>query len=142
MEKNFFKKKILPFLSVALIAVIALAGCSGETPEGTPVGGVVSIGEGGTVFRFEKIDEELNLFEWDVHTNEATVGAALLEVGLIAGDVHDWGLMVTSVNGVTADFNDGGAWWRFNIDGEMSMYGVTATYIEAGRTYTFVFARG
>jgi len=135
-------KKFLPVIVLTVVAFVMFAGCNenGEPP--TPAGDVVSIGTGSTVFRFEMVDEDNNLFAWDVHTDEVSVGMALFHLGLIDGEQHSWGLMVTMVNGIVADFNDGGAWWRFDIDGQMALEGIGDTLIEDGVTYSLVFNRG
>lgn len=140
--KKFFKHNILPFVLVALIAVIALTGCSGTPePDYVPADEVVSIGQGETVFRFEVVDDEEITSAWSVSTDEETVGAALLAVGLIDGEAGQWGLMVTTVNGIVADFDDGGAWWMFTENGEMAALGVDSTYVVHGATYAFIFTR-
>lgn len=134
MKRKLF---ILPFALVALIAVMALSGCDGNPGPGDSPGSAQDIGQGGTVFRFEVTDDTKTVTAWDVHTDETTVGAALLAVGLIEGDRFDFGLMVTAVNGLTADFNDG-YWWAFYVDGEMSMAGADSTEIDPDITYAFV----
>jgi hypothetical protein len=133
------KSFILPFVLVALIAVSALSGCNGNTGPGDSPDSAQIIGQGGTVFRFEVTDDTETVTAWDVHTDETTVGAALLEVGLIAGDMFSFGLMVTEVNGLTADFDADGAWWAFYIGGEMAAMGVDSTGIEPDTTYAFVY---
>ena len=97
------------------------------------------IGEGTTVFLFEVTDGEGQLTSWNVHTNETTVGAALVELGMIEGTVSEFGLMVLYVNGLRADFVEDGAWWAFHIDGEMAMAGVDSTDIQEGVTYAFIY---
>lgn len=67
-----------------------------------------------------------------------TVGASLLEEGLIAGEHGEWGLMVTSVNGITADWDTENAYWAFYIDGEYAQTGVDSTPLTEGSTYSFV----
>ncbi|MDR2572456.1 MAG: DUF4430 domain-containing protein [Oscillospiraceae bacterium] len=101
--------------------------------------GLQDIGEGATVFLFEMTDDEGNVSSWNVHTNDTSVGGALVEVGLIEGDVSDFGMMVSHVNGLRADFVEDGAWWAFYIDDEMAMVGVDSTDIEEGVTYAFVY---
>ena len=146
-------KFILSFALVALIAVTVLTGCDGNSGGDTPYSpstqeesqpthaheGAQDIGEGETVFRFEVTDDNGEVSAWNVHTDETTVGAALLEVGLIAGDEADFGLMVTEVNGLTADFAADGAFWAFYIDGEFAMTGVDATNITPDTVYAFVY---
>ncbi|MBQ7660763.1 MAG: DUF4430 domain-containing protein, partial [Clostridia bacterium] len=72
-----------------------------------------------------------------VHTDKSTVGEALVDAGLIAGDMGPYGLYVKSVNGVRADYDKDGCYWAFYIDGEMAMQGVDATEIAAGVAYMF-----
>ena len=98
-----------------------------------------NIGEGQVVFLFEVTDGEGKITSWNVHTNETTVGAALVELGMIEGAVSDFGMMVSYVNGIRADFVEDGAWWAFYIDGEMAMVGVDSTDIETGVTYAFIY---
>ena len=97
------------------------------------------IGEGATAFIFQMFDGEGNVLSWNVHTDETTVGAALLGVGLIEGEVSDFGLMVSHVNGVRADFVEDDAYWAFYIDDDFAMVGVDSTDIEAGKTYKFIY---
>lgn len=144
MKKKFLNIA-LSLLSVALIAVIALTGCGGNGENGAaeaPQGyAVTEIGQGATVFRFEVTCGEESFTVWNVQTDEETVGAALLAVGLVDGEDGQFGLFVTSVNGIEADFDADGTWWAFYIDGEMAMTGVGATYVEDGATYAFIFTR-
>ena len=74
-------------------------------------------------------------------TNErlpaAQVGAALLKLGVIAGEDSDYGLYVKTVNGETADYDKDGAYWAFYVNGEYAMTGVDYTAPEAGTTYGF-----
>lgn len=95
------------------------------------------IGEGNTAFTFVVIDGEGNETTFNVHTDEATVGAALVKVELIAGEESEYGLYVKVVNGITADWNVDGHYWAFYINGEYAMTGVDATDITEGSTYTF-----
>jgi len=127
-----------------LALVLLLAACGGGDSGGNPApppgtAYAQEIGQGGTVFRFEATDNTGAHTAWDVRTDEETVGAALLAVGLIAGDETDFGLMVTEVNGVTADWDATQAFWAFYIDGEFAMTGADTTYIESGATYAFVY---
>ncbi|MCL2547501.1 MAG: DUF4430 domain-containing protein [Oscillospiraceae bacterium] len=131
------KTSILSLILVVLFAVAALTGCNGATPPEAYEGdNVQQVGQGSTTFRLEVTDPSGEVSAWDVSTDAETVGAALLEVGLIDGDESEWGLFVTSVNGNSAT---DGYWWAFWINGEMAPMGVDSTYIEAGVTYAFVY---
>ena len=73
-----------------------------------------------------------------VKTDADTVGAALLEHNLIAGDQGDYGLYVKTVNGILADFDVDQTYWSFTIAGEMAMTGVDQTELVDGTVYGLV----
>ena len=152
--------KLLSFiLCVALIAAIALTamGCNNNTPETPEVpetnGGTATVteagtvsetpdpntptvkGEGATVFYFNVVDKDGKETKFEIHTDKTTVGDALLELGLIAGDESEFGLYIKTVNGITADYDKDGVYWAFYINGEYAMTGVDATDITAGDSY-------
>ena len=76
-----------------------------------------------------------------VHTDKDTVGAALIEHGLIAGDEGQFGLYVKYVNGMLADYDIDQTYWSFYINGEMAMTGVDGTPITEGETYQLVYTK-
>ena len=78
-----------------------------------------------------------NETNFEVHTDKTTVGEALLDVDLIAGDESEYGLYVKTVNGITADYDVDQTYWAFYVNGEYASTGVDATAIEAGATYSF-----
>lgn len=133
-------------LIFALILALSFAGCSGDntdaassaasTAVSSAASDVTEIGEGSTSFTFEVVTDD-STTRFLVHTNETTVGAALLGVDLIAGDTSDYGLYVTEVNGITADYTADQAYWAFYVDGEYADKGVDQTEIEEGKTYRF-----
>jgi hypothetical protein len=98
---------------------------------------VIEIGEGETDFTFEIVFADETEKYYSVHTDETTVGAALLGVGLIEGEDSEYGLYVKTVDGVTADYDVDQTYWAFYIDGEYASTGVDSTDITAGSTYTF-----
>ena len=99
------------------------------------------IGQGNIVFKFEVTDNNNAVAVWEVHTDETTVGAALLSAGLIKGDPGEYGLYVTEVNGVSADYNTDKAYWAFYVDGQYAVSGVDSTNIEPGKTYALVYTK-
>ena len=146
------KAKTIALLFTAILLLSSACGNAEEiAPEQPPLGqapeassasiqsNAQSIGEGATVFLFEVTDSVGNVTSWNVNTNAETVGDALVEAELIEGDVSDFGLMVTHVNGLRADFMEDNAWWAFYIDGEMAMAGVDSINIEEGVTYAFIY---
>jgi len=137
------KAKTIVILLLAVMLLFA-AACDSQnsTPDANATSGrsgAQNIGDGHTTFIFEVTDADGNVSAWNVSTNESTVGEALVGVGLIDGEMSDFGLMVTHVNGLRADFTEDGAWWAFYVDGEMAMVGVDSTDIEEGAVYAFVY---
>ena len=88
MNKFSMKKLLSILLCIALIAALALStvGCS-KNDKTEPVasaetsGGTVSMGEGETMFLFNVVDPEGKESHFEIHTDEKTVGAALLSLG-------------------------------------------------------------
>ena len=95
-------------------------------------------GEGATAFYFTVKDADGTVTKFIIRTDKTTVGEALLDLGLIEGDASDYGLYVTAVNGITADWDTEKAYWAFYINGEYAQTGVDATEITAGALYEMV----
>ena len=143
-------KKLLALL-LALVLTVALAACGkqdttetdGQTDTAAeqqvtlPVADGAVIGQGATAFTVEVQGADEKTVTFTVNTDETTVGAALLALGVVAGDDTEYGLYVKTVNGETADYDTDGSYWAFYINGEYAMTGVDATTIEAGSTYAF-----
>ena len=106
-----------------------------------PSDGVQVVGEGETTFMFDVEFEDGSIHKYEVKTDETTVGAALIAVGLIEGEDSEYGLYVKTVDGVTLDFDADAAYWAFFAGDEMAATGVDSTEIEAGVHYKFAFAK-
>lgn len=98
---------------------------------------VERLGEGSTKFMFTVVDKEGVETRFEIHTDKETVGEALLELGLVAGDDGEYGLYVNTVNGITVDYDTDGVYWAFYVNDEYAMTGVDATTITEGDTYSF-----
>ncbi|MCM1175195.1 MAG: DUF4430 domain-containing protein [Blautia sp.] len=145
MKRN---RKISSFvLCMALTAAMALSttGCNGGAKDGAPsvveTGGgqteAAVLGEGSIRFDFTVVDKDGNETQFEIHTDQETVGGALADLGLIAGDESEFGLYVKTVNGITADYDTDGVYWAFYIDGEYAATGVDSTPITEGESYSF-----
>ena len=98
---------------------------------------VIVLGEGNTKFMFVVIDADGNETDFEIHTDKETVGDALLEENLIAGDDSEYGLYVKTVNGITADYDADQTYWAFYINDEYAATGVDSTPVTEGDTYSF-----
>lgn len=113
------------------------AGSSSSAAQSAPASGTAGsvLGEGETVFAFEVMDGDGGTAAFEIHTDKTTVGEALAELDLIAGEEGQYGLFVTEVNGIAADYDKDGTYWAFYVDGEYASAGVDSTEITAGAVY-------
>ena len=145
MKKISFKKKLSVILSFVLIAVIALTmvGCGSEKKSDTPPVSTTGsaqktvVGEGKTVFEFSVTHLDGKTAAFEVHTDKKTVGEALLDAELIAGEDGQYGLYVKSVDGETLDYDKDGKYWAFYENGNYGAKGVDQTEIADGVRYEF-----
>ena len=144
MKRNSLKKWLSVIGCMVLIAALALTatGCgSKEEPEapGTAAPAEATVmGEGATVFQFSVVDLEENETSFEIHTDETTVGAALMNLGLIEGEEGPYGLYVKKVNGIAAIYEEDGSYWAFYENGEYALTGVDMTDIDPDVAYSFV----
>lgn len=138
--KNKFRKITLA-LVLALSLSAVMVGCKKEeeiplTPpvedEVTPV---TVLGEGETKFALNVFDLDGNEEDFEIYTDEETVGAALKKVELIEGEEGAFGIYVKTVNGITADYDEDKTYWAFYIDGEYATVGVDEAVIDETSVY-------
>ena len=110
---------------------------SAEAPTETAAEGVIEKGTGKTEFTFVVTLADGSVTNYLIHTDKETVGAALLELGLIEGEDSQYGLYVKSVQGVVADYDTDKTYWAFYVNGAYASTGVDQTKVEAGATYAF-----
>jgi len=138
-------KKILSLTVSAILAltlIFSLAACSNSNDPWADAKYTkdTEIGTGDTTFYFVvKVDE--HKVKFTVNTDKVIVGEALLDLGLIDGNVESYGLYVKKVNGIRADYDKDKAYWAFYVDGEYAMSGVDFTAIVPGETYEFVYTK-
>ena len=156
MKMKRTKKALSLFLCMVLIVAMALftTGCNDKagdsittTAEVTEAstdsqnvdaeGQVTVLGEGSKVFPFSVVDLNGNETHFEIHTDEETVGAALLALELIVGEEGPYGLYVKSVNGISADYDKDKVYWAFYVNDDYGMTGVDMTTIEEGTRYSF-----
>lgn len=96
---------------------------------------------GGKNITIEVVDDKAKSTMYEVSTDAEYLGDAIRETeGLtVEGTEGDYGLMVTTVNGVVADYNTNGAYWAFYVDGEYATYGMDEQPILDGQAYQIVY---
>lgn len=117
-QTNKSNKKVIIGV-IALIAVIAALAAVYFGFRAKPV-------EGAKAITIEVIDNEQVSTVYEVHTDAEFLHGAMDDAEGLTYTGYDssYGFTVDSVNGVAADFNTGGAYWSFYVNGEYCMYGV------------------
>ncbi len=97
--------------------------------------------EGKKDFTLEVILSDGSSTEHKISTNAEFVGEALVEEGLLAGTMGDYGMFITAVNGITAN-EASQEWWCLTIGGESSLYGVDQVPVTDGGHYELTLMVG
>ena len=125
-------------LLLALVLLFSFVACADVEKTGVWENATyvkdTELGKGAKTLLVEVKAEEQSI-TFTIHTDKDTVGAALLEHELIAGEQSAYGLYVKTVNGILADYDDGGWWWSLTKNGEMLMTGVDGTTFADGEHY-------
>ena len=130
MKKMNNKFSLFSFLTVVMLLaamLITMISCDNNTPDSTDVKN----------FKFEVVFADGTTKFYDIKTEKATVGEALIEEELISGEDSQYGLYVLTVCGEYHRYEEDGKYWAFYINGEYGMTGVDKTDIVEGATYTF-----
>lgn len=144
MKTARFTRLLSFILCALLIAALALtaSGCKDSQKDNissAPVSteSAISLGQGEKEFAFKVVTADKKEKTYQIKTDKATVGEALIDLGLIEGEDGDFGLYVKKVDGVTADYDVDGTYWAFYVDGAYASKGVELTEIKEGATYSF-----
>ena len=120
-------KKGLLILLAVLVAAAAFAACGSSN----------KLGKGKTAFTVKVTYADGKTEDFEVRTDEKTVGEALVALKFIEGEDSEYGLYVKKVNNVTVDPDKDAAYWAFYINGEYAMDSVDKTPAENGAVYEF-----
>jgi hypothetical protein len=55
------------------------------------------------------------------------------------GTDSDYGIMINTINGVTADYNENNAYWAIYVNGEYGQYGADTQPVSDGDEFQFVY---
>ena len=148
-KKNSVCKVLSLLITLALIAsaVFLMASCENKTgtdtssPAAATVTGPEEIGTGATQFTFSVTGVDQEKSEFIINTDKTTLGAALLEAGIITEEEQKTGF-INTVNGVTLNWDTDKAYWALYVGDGYAEKGVNETEITAGGSYSFVYTKG
>lgn len=132
-EKSMSKKKIALIAGVLIVLIAAFALIFALTRPETS--------QGAKTIRIEVVVSDTDTREYTLHTDEEYLRGALEEENLISGSESEYGLFVTTVDGVTAD-DSLQQWWCFTKGGEPLNTGVDSTPIQDGDQFEITLTTG
>jgi len=131
MKKN---KKLL-LAAAAVVALIAVfIGVYTMTRPDTSAGS--------KAFSVEVVHKDASSKTFTYKTDEEYLGTVLLEEGLVKGDVGQYGLYITEVDGEVADYNVDKGYWALYEGDEYAVQGADTTPIEDGDRFKLVYTVG
>ncbi len=89
----------------------------------------------------EVIDDAGSSTYYNTNTEAEFLGQVFGEIDSLSveGDSSEYGLFITTVNGLTADYNTDGAYWAIYVNGEYGKYGADSQPVADQDTYTLKY---
>ena len=142
MKKTF--KSTISFI-LAIVLVLSFVACNKVDATGLWENATylndTEFGNGNKTITVEvKVEDQSVVFT--IHTDKDTVGAALIEHDLIAGDEGAYGLYIKVVNGITADYDIDQSYWAFYEGENYANQGIYDTNVTDGGVYKLVYTIG
>ena len=132
-EKTVSKKKIALIAGVLIVLIAAFALIFTLTRPETA--------QGAKTIQIEVVVSDTDTREYTLHTDHESLRGALEEEKLISGTESEYGLFVTTVDGVTVD-DSLQQWWCFTKGGETVNTGVDTTPIQDGDQFEITLTTG
>lgn len=133
------KKRILSLLLILCLA-LTLCACGKEDADlwaDALYTEDTELGQGAKTVTVQVTADEKTV-TLTINTDCATLGEALMEHGLVEGEMGEFGLYIKKVNGITADYDVDQTYWGFYSGGEYMMSGVDMTEIFGGESYELI----
>ena len=99
--------------------------------------------EGAKTITIQVVDDQQNMTVYETHTDAEYLRQAMEETKVLTfiGTEGSYGLMLNTINGVTADYDKDKTYWAFYVNDEYGTSGVDTTVIEEGAVYSFRIAK-
>ena len=126
-------KKIALFIAVLAVIAIIFGGIYAVfSPKATKGAKEISI---------EVVDDKGESKTYTAHTDAEYLRQVFDEIEdlSVEGTESDYGLMVETVNGVTANYDVNGTYWAFYLGEDYCNYGVDQQPVEDGQAYRIVY---
>lgn len=127
------KKILLAVIALVVVAAVMVGVYFATRPE--PVDGQKTI----TV---TVVHKDGTSKDFTYKTQEEYLGPVLQSEGLVEGEMSEYGLFITAVDGETADYNADQSWWMLCVGEESATTGADAVVIEDGGLYKLIYTIG
>ena len=99
--------------------------------------------QGAKSITIEVVDNNAASTIYDLHTDAEYLRQAMEQAeGLeFSGTESEYGMMVDTVNGVTADWNVDRSYWGFFVNGEYCNYGIEAQPVTDGDAFQIIYSK-
>ena len=129
-------------LSLSLLLLFSLVGCFSMTDtealwKDAKYTEDTSFGEGAKTVTVTVTAGEKSIV-FTLKTDSDMLGDALMEHGLLEGDMGDFGLYMKRVNGILADYDVDKTYWALYIGEDYALTGVDTTPVTDGGVYSLV----
>ena len=135
MKENTKKKNTKLIIGIGvLVALIAVLGIFYAVFSAKPV-------EGSKEITIEVINKTQESTVYELKTDAEFLRQAMEEAeGLtFSGEESEYGMMVDTVNGETADYSVDSSYWSFNVNGEYCNYGIDTQPVMDGDAFSIVY---
>ena len=127
------KKILLAVIALVVVAAVMVGVYFATRPE--PVDGQKTI----TV---TVVHKDGTSKDFTYKTQEEYLGPVLQSEGLVEGEMGEYGLFITAVDGETADYSVDQSWWMLCVGEESATTGADAVVIEDGGLYKLMYTIG
>lgn len=127
------KKRILAVVALVAVVAVFLGIWLASRPETT---------QGAKTYTVTVVHADGTSKEFTYHTDEEFLGDALVDEGLIEGDITEYGLTVHTVDAEVASWEENGAYWALYIGEEYAMTGVSQTPVNDGDSFKWEYTVG
>lgn len=94
--------------------------------------------QGGKHISIEVVYADGKAENYEVDTDAEYLKEAAESVLTLGGEETQYGFSLYTVNGVTADFNQGGQYWAIYVNGEYGQYGIGRQPVADGDRYQLI----
>lgn len=131
MKKN--TKLILGVVALVVVIAVLIGVFLATRPETS---------QGAKTFTVEVVHADGGSKSFTYHTDEEYLGTVLLAEGLLEGEIGPYGLYIHVVDGEKAVYEEDGAYWSLEVNGEYAMLGADQTPVNDGDSFRLVYTRG